>query len=372
MKILYAGNTANIGYLVTAHMRKINVEMELLMDSKPSVTSDPLIRDPELNNVYPKWIHFYDKTKPKWKRNILKKMKEYDLVQSNSNLIIYSYFARKPSISQPIGSELRITAFSNSLKGMLFRKALQNAKAVIISSPEMIDLTRKLKLKNTVFIPFFLDVSFFQPKKNLKEKYENKLVIFSPTTQNWDWKGNDRLVLGFAKFSKVNPNALLFLVDNGTDSSKTHELVKSLNLEKFVHFLKGPLKKSELEYYYGISDIVADQFIVGELGGIAREALCLEKPLITGFNESKYSFLYSNLPPISSAFTVEDIFKQLLLLTDEDIRKKIGKENFNWITKNNFVELYQKKSKLLYELILAGGKISAIRTEIDCNIPENY
>ena len=73
MRILYAGNTANFGYNVVYHIRKINVDIELLMEKNPGVASDPIIRDSTLNKIYPKWINFYDKTKSLWKINILKK-----------------------------------------------------------------------------------------------------------------------------------------------------------------------------------------------------------------------------------------------------------------------------------------------------------
>ena len=37
MKVLYVGNTANMGYNVAYHMRKINVDVELLMQKNPRV-----------------------------------------------------------------------------------------------------------------------------------------------------------------------------------------------------------------------------------------------------------------------------------------------------------------------------------------------
>lgn len=364
MRILYAGNTANMGYLVTFHMRKAGIDMDLLIEKNPSPPNDPLIRDPNLKNEYPNWINFYDKSKFNWKINLLQKMKQYNLIQASSGLITYSYLSKKPLIAQPIGSELRITAFSNSLKGILMRRALRKAKAIIVSSPEMISLIRKLKLDNYVFFALFLDFSFFKPKTIDKGQYEKKLVIFSPTNLNWKHKGNDKLIKGFAKFCKKNPNALLLLADHGIDSDKTHQLIKSLNIDEQVNFINGPLSKSELEYYYNISDVIADQFIIDDIGAIGRETLCCQKPLITNFNELGYSKLYPNLPPIAKASTSEEIFRQLISLQDEDRRKKIGKECLEWITKNNSIELFQKNSKILYESVLAGEKIIEIREKI--------
>ena len=60
MKILYAGNMANVGYIICKRLRKTGLDIDLLMQKNPKPTSDPLKFDPSLNGKYPDWIKFFD------------------------------------------------------------------------------------------------------------------------------------------------------------------------------------------------------------------------------------------------------------------------------------------------------------------------
>ena len=56
MKILHAGNMANLGYTITRQLRKNGIEADLLMQKNPPKGSDPIRFDPELDNEYPEWV----------------------------------------------------------------------------------------------------------------------------------------------------------------------------------------------------------------------------------------------------------------------------------------------------------------------------
>lgn len=365
MKILYAGNTANIGYNIANHMRKIYVDMELLMQKNPGVESDPIIRDPSLNKIYPKWINFYDKTKSHWKISILKKMQKYDLIFANSGLILYSYFSQKPYIAQPIGSELRVTAFSKSLKGFLMRRSLHKASVVIIATPSQESLLKKLKIKNYFVIPCHLEISFFPPQTGQKTDFFDTFTVFHPTNLNWEAKGNDILIKGFALFLKNHPKTILLIVKHGKDLKKTYELVKTLNIEKNVKFVKGPLTYEQLKHYYHNADVIADQFIGSEIGAIGREVMCSQKPLLANFDETSYKTQFGTVPPILRTKSPDEINLKLELLVDDKIRDRYGKDGRLWMEKNNLMDVFAEKYKIICESIISKENFIILKTKID-------
>jgi glycosyltransferase involved in cell wall biosynthesis len=365
MKILHVGNMANIGYMISKQLRLENYDLDLLMEKNPVSTENPLKLDSSLNNLFPNWISFYDK-QSSWKRFIIKKMrgKQYDLIHAYVELPIFAYLSGRPFVAHPQGSDLREMAFSNSIRGILLRRAYRKAKAVIVSSPEQITLVKKLKLKNVILLPFTPEYPFFTPEIISREIYRDKLIIFHPANLDWKGKGNDILIKGFAKNLTKNPNMILIIVDRGIDSQKTHDLVNSLKIINNVQFLSGPLDYQNLKYYYNISDIIADQFILGELGGIARESLCCGKPLLTSFNKEGYQKIYSEIPPILDSNSTLEVIHHLENLQNKTYREKIGKENRLWVQQNSSLESLAKKLSILYCSIVRGESFSEIQKKI--------
>lgn len=364
--ILHAGNMANIGYMVTKQLRANGVSTELLMEKDPVPSSNPTKLDTSLNNMFPDWIHFYDKKKSSWKWSVIKKMREkkYDLIHAYVELPIFAYLSRKPFVAHPQGSDLREMAFSNSIRGILLRRAYRKAKAIIVSSPEQIFLLKKLKLYNGILIPIIPEYPFFKPENISKDDFNDKLVIFHPANIDWKGKGNDILIKGFAKSIMKYPNMILIIVDRGIDSNKTHELVNSLKINDKVKFIDGPLDYKELKYYYNLSDIIADQFVLGQLGGIAREALCCQKPLLTSFNKEEYQKIYSDLPPIVNTKSIDEAINNLEYLQNKMVRDQIGKKGRDWVQKNSSMESMAKKLAIVYDSIENSEKIIKIRDKI--------
>ena len=359
MKILYAGNIANIGYTVAKELRKNDLEIDLLMEKSPIVEQDPLKQDPDLQNSYPDWVKFYEKNQSGWKRKIIKLMKSYDIVESQYEHNIFAYFARRPLISQIVGDDLRELAFSNSLRGFLLRRAFGKAKAVLYTTPAELSLLSRLNIKNALFLPLFVNLDFFKPIEVPRGDLADKLVVFHPSNL-WHLKGNVTLIEGFAKFVKNNPGAVLIMIDRGPDSQTIHGLVTRLGIEKNTFFLKGPLDSATLRHYYNVADIIADQFVVPEIGGIGREALCCQKPLMTIFDEAGYEKTYGEIPPALNATNSQEILERLEHLTDAKVRLELGKRGREWVCKFHSLDLYSKKIAILYEGIQSGQKLDQI------------
>lgn len=366
MKILHAGNVANLGYLNSRELRRHGIDVDLLMEKNPPKGSDPARFDSTLNNIYPEWILFYDKRKSSWKTNIIEVMrnKKYDLIHAYVELPIFAYLSRRPYIAHAQGSDFRELAFSTSLRGFLLRRAYRSAKLVLISQADHIALLPKLKLKNYIFLPIMWDTSFYSPQEVPRSEFSDKFIIFHPANLEWRLKHNDILIKGFAQFVKDNPDSVLLIVDRGPDSQKTHQLVNSLDIEDKTKFVKGPLNSSELLLYYNMADVVADQFAVGSIGSVGLETFCCAKPLITFIHEKLHKDVYDEMPPLLNTSNPSQVCEQMEYLKDRRIRIELGKLGRKWVTKYHSPEIFVKKIHIIYESVLHDEKTEEIREKI--------
>lgn len=367
MRILYAGNLANVGYYHVKQLRQMNIDMELLMERNPKLTADPLKRDPFLTS-YPHWIRFYDRQRSMWQIRIIKMMREskYNLIHAHAELPIFSLFSGKPFLAQALGSDLSVMAFTNSLRGMLLRIAYKKAKVVLFSTPDQPPLLARLGITNSIFLPLISDFSFFRSQKIIDDRFKDKLVIFHPTSHIWDVKGNDILIKAFEIFSKKNHDSILIMVEWGKDLEKSKELVKILGIDDKVLFLKQ-LDSKDLRHYYNICDIVADQFIDPGIGAIGMETLSCEKPLIIKCSDDSYSELYPEPIPVLDASTSNEICEKLEYLIDEKVRFYIGKKGKEWADRYLSPTSVGRKVITIYEAVLNGDKIEEIRGKIRKN-----
>ncbi|MDH3515785.1 MAG: glycosyltransferase [Nitrosopumilus sp.] len=361
MKILFAGNIANVGYLNCKYLQKIGISADLLMESNPPSVYDPLKTDSSLNGKYPDWIKFYQQGKSGWKRRILKIMqdKKYDLIQSQYDFTIFAYISRKKYVPQIVGSDLSEIAFSNSLRGILMKRALRKPKTIFFTTPPDKVLLQKLNIHTGIFVPIMWDTDYFKPDdSNLNNN--STLTIFHPTNLNFKFKGNNILIEAFAEFIKNSPDSILTIIDRGVDSENTHRLVERLRLKNNVKFIKGPLNYEELRWQYIHADIIADQFILSGLGGIGCESLACGKPLLVNCPPDIYENLHDEDPPVLHCKNHKDILKNLQVLKDKEFRKNIGKRGREWVVKHHSPKSIIFKSISIYKKIIDGGNVNKI------------
>jgi len=355
----------NFGYVTSKQLRKNGILSELIMEKNPSQISDPLIFDSTLKD-YPEWIHFIDMKKSSWKWNLIRKMRnQYDLIHADVEFPIFAYLSRKNFVAQTQGSDLRELSFSNSLKGILLRRAYHKAKAILFFQPDHYPLFKKLKLKNSIFLPPGGYTENFEPVEYDKNEYYDKFLIFHPSTLDWRLKGNDILIKGYAEFVKNNPDSMMIIVDRGIDSEKTHSLVTSLKINNHVKFLPGPLRPSELKKFYNLSDVVADHFAYGSLGSIGWEVLSSKKPLLAYIFQDLYKKLYGEAPPVVNAKTSKEITMQLESLKDPKVSTEVGKKSRSWITKYHSSDKYAKKLSTIYQNVIDNKNIDDIRYAVE-------
>ena len=177
MKLLIAGNLANYGYFLTKNIREYGIDAHLLMEKYPMKSNDPLHFENNLSD-YPEWIEFWNNKSYNWKYQIIKKMRKFDLVQSLTELPIFTLFSGKPNISFTTGSDIIELAHENNIRGFLLRLAYKKSKLIIFPGLYMYNSIRKLKIKNALFIPPLWDYEKFYLQSTY-EKENSKFIIFN-------------------------------------------------------------------------------------------------------------------------------------------------------------------------------------------------
>jgi len=367
---------ANDGYSVAKALWKMNKDVDLAVNSSDfgmalpewedgdiSDSTDPYnIHRNEIKNTNLggriRYFDFLNKA-PRKKNmigkvmariNLVKMIREYDIVEVHVPFILYAQFSGIPNVAYDAGW-IRYFPYEKNFKSKLARRGYSKAQGIMITNPDTYSISDTLPYldqKRIYFSPFAIDPDKYYPTamEDLRSKYirnNDTLLLFSPSRQYWVEKGNDKMIKAFARFLKVYPNANLVIVDWSTDAQNSKDLVNSLNISDKVHWIK-PVAKKQLIKYYNAADIILDQFILGSWGTTTPEAMSCQKPVLMFYKEEYIKRAFGENPPILNSFSEEDIYSNLLKLTkDADLRRSIGIQSREWIKKTHSPEIVAKK-----------------------------
>ena len=168
---------------------------------------------------------------------------------------------------------------------------------------------------DTVSRQYSHSISYLNFRK-IRESHD--FVIFHNCRHNWKYekdinsfKGNDRLLRGFAEFIKTfTGKAAIVTFEYGTDVAESKLLASELGIEDNI-FWFPTMPRKELMIGMSLSDLV-----VGNLSdfswltyGVVYEAMALAKPIMHHRNDKLYSSAV--LYPMINAFDDETVQKAL-------------------------------------------------------------
>ena len=368
MRILVFGNMANDGYAVAKELRKMNQDVDLAINISDFGMALPEWEDGNIaNNIDPytvsrneikdswnppDWIHYFDfLNKLPWKKhmiakiksriNVIKMMREYDIVETHVPWAIYAQFARIPYVVYDAGW-IRYFPNGNNIRDKLARRGYSKAKRIIITNPDTFGISDSLPYLHQDrihFSPFAIDPEKYKPldMKELRAKYaqENDILLFSPSRQIWKEKGNDKMIKAYSRFVRIFPNSKFIMVGWSDDEEKSKKLVNSLGVSDNMIWIK-PVPKNQLIQYYNAADIVLDQFVLGSWGTSTPEAMSCGKPVLIFYKKNYILRAFGEEPPILNSFTEEDIHSNLVKLAqDTDFRNDMGKRSREWVVKTH-------------------------------------
>ena len=375
MRVLILGNMANDGYSVAKELRKMNKDVDLAVNSSdfamglPEWEDGNIIENVDPYNIHrndiknswtsPNWIRYFDfqNTVPRKKMivkmkariNLIKMMREYDLIQAHTHWYVYSQFSGIPFVVYEAGS-IRFFPYRCSIYDRLSRRGYRKARAIINANPDTFEILDSLPYINhhKVFpIAFAIDPEKYKPldMRELRSKYakEDDILLFSPGRQYWKEKGNDKMIRAYARFLKLFPNSKLIMVAWSLDEFNSKKLVNDLGISNRVVWIK-PVPKNQLIQYYNTADIVLDQFVLGSWGTSTPEAMSCAKPVLMYYKKNYILRAFGEEPPIINSLTEEDIFTNLVeLARDKQKIINIGKKSREWIIKTHSPRLVASK-----------------------------
>jgi glycosyltransferase involved in cell wall biosynthesis len=375
LKILILGNLANDGYSVAKALWKMNMDVDLAVNSSDfgmalpewedgdiSDQVDPynIHRDEIRDTSISKRVRYFDLLNkvPRKKRtfakamakiNLIRMIREYDIVEAHIPFVIYSQFSGIPYVAYDAGW-IRYFPYEKGRMANLVRRGYSKARNIFITNPDTFSISDELSYldqKRIHFTPFAIDPDKYNPANanGVRTKFINEdgILLFSPSRQMWNEKGNDKMIKAFAKFIKVFPNSMLILVEWSRDTNKSKELVNSLHISEKVQWIQ-PVPKKQLIKYYNAADIILDQFILGSWGTSTPEAMSCQKPVLMFYKNEYIKRAFGENPPILNSYSEEDIFSNLVKLAkDPDFRISLGKQSREWIKKTHSPDIVAKK-----------------------------
>lgn len=411
MKIAHFGNMANDGFAVVKALQEHDVNCDLYVGHPQHVCAYPQwevcdldledVGDPyhpsmaKMNTdfVQPEWIHWLSwglrerfhplkllsllPVFPTWKKLnvpryfmretiwwmrfkrtysqvIMKEMKKYDLLVTHIPWYIYAQKTGKPYIVFDAGAIRCLRGYGmfpyQQMRMLLYEEAYRKANLILVTNPDTLDLFKKYNINQIQFMPFLIDTEHYKPTKQ-ENSLPYEYVVFHPSRQQWNEKGNWMLIEAFQRFHKEHSDSVLVLVDWSIDRKRTRAFVKKLGLEKSVIYL-GLMSKPRLIKWYNQSTVVADQFILGSYGTTAPEAMSCESPVIMYLSKRHMLQTFGEMPPVLNVRTAEQIYQQLLLCTDKSFLKKQGELSRRWVLKHHSPEVVTQKHLEVYKEIL--------------------
>jgi len=370
MKVKIYGGPLSLSYNLAKSLRRGGIDATLYTDKLPQdVSYRPEWED---DGVSADWIGEVDLSfrncvvKGKREKTFIEELRDSDILHMYGEGSIWASFTGVPYVYSSYGYDLDQIPFrKSSLKDRVLayylKRSVLKSRCVIVP-PHHKELLKKLKWNIKIsYAPCPIDTDKYKKVKTpLRDELKNKgnydFIFFSPTRHEWTHshasnKGNDRLINAFAKFNKLSgKKALLILAEKGDDLEKSKILVKERGMETDVMWIK-PQKKDALIEFYSASDIVFDQFTLGEFGQVLLEAMACAAP--TFIYLKGYEGFYDEDPPCVNVSTEDQICEKLMDLTgDPEALKGIGERSREWIVKNHDWRVSVERYKKLYESIL--------------------
>ena len=204
-----------------------------------------------------------------------------------------------------------------------------------------------------------VDTEKFKLKKlpnNFKSKFfqENEKIVISikPLRSECDV---ETLVKAAPKILKEIPEARFLIVGEGDQKEKLINLANSLGVAQAIKFL-GWIQHEDIPLYLNLADVFVSTSLV-EGGGLAvstAEAMACELPVVV--SDSGDNKLWIKNGENGFVFPVKDLETLakyvILLLKNEDLRRKLAKVNRRLIEeKNNYQKEMEKMEKIYENLI---------------------
>ena len=258
-------------------------------------------------------------------------------------VFLFSYFRKIKWFVSFHGADLRL--LDNGLLRALTKKIISRCNGVTtVSSNAMPHYFSKIQ-NNSCSIPMPIeDEFFFNPKK---KKIKSNIFTFLTVASLTPTKKINDSIKAFKLIKDHNPNIKMQIIGDGPEKEKLYSLVKTLNLQDSISFLKHVPSKKIVEVYDS-----ADAFLLvseGEgLGVSVAEALSRNIPVIltndAGLKDYKsYNPYYVELNNIENlAKKMDEVINRGSVNINLNIANTIKSKFSGAEVTKNFLDFYTK------------------------------
>ncbi|GAA0182698.1 hypothetical protein SH2C18_50300 [Clostridium sediminicola] len=303
-------------------------------------------------NYYPTYLNYkadyilnilesinHDESKKKAIDFASKVIPEYDifhfffntsLTLNNIDLLVLNNLSKKV-IMHNVGSDIRL--YSEGIKMNPYLALAKNCKKLLNENH------KKNKMKN---LSKYIDnciVGDTELNEYVKTYYKNVYILRISRELN---------LYPYACQQSNNFKPIIVHAPTNTAIKGTKYIVKAIeelsHKYDFQFTLVQNISHGEAKKIYLKADIVIDQIILGSYGGVAVEAMAMGKPVISWISDFMRK-RYPNELPIISANPHNIKEKIEILLSDRDMRIKLGKQG------RKYVEKYHDANKAVANLL---------------------
>ena len=272
---------------------------------------------------------------------------QYDIVQGYSIDPLIPMLCGVPYFAFEHGT-LRDIPFSDHFQGRLTALSYSKAEFAFVTNIDCVGNAEKLCGDKMKYInhPFNEDIFLeFDGKEtlraNLLEELNADFLVFFSTRHDWiegkgfNDKGNDLLLRACGRLSNAGYKIGVVLCNWGHNVEESKALIEEYGYTKNTKWIE-PAATQFYRRIMLVSDIVADQFVLGAFGGIFFNALSARAPICTYLDENIVMDVFSEMPPVINCRTEDEIYKKLKAAFDKELDlEQLGQAGWEWMKREH-------------------------------------
>jgi len=236
-----------------------------------------------------------------------------------------------------------------SLAMKILLKKADSIRAMCIRHKEMLIKNAKLDSSKIYVCPPCYDIeNFIKMEERLpREEFKaySNIILFVGRLENQ--KDLPTLLRSISLIKRENPKILCLIIGRGSKLHKLQKLAKLLDVDKNIIFL-GQIPNYELPKYYNSSDIFVLSSLKESLGVVMVEAAACKKPIVStrtiGAQELVIDGFNGYIVNIKDYKEFAEKIK--ILLNDSVLRKTMGENNYQHLSRLGYLEANQNLLKV--------------------------